>query len=403
VQRPISRRQCFQAGLLVTVGFLLVAVTFSNAQTQERTGSDGGQNSPGTAGVLLLESGRVLEGRIRREGDQYRVQQRLGQIVVSAREVSGVFSNLRDAYRFLRDRVNTADPDEYIDLAYWCVQHKFFTEARECVQQAQQLDPSNASYRRILSQIDRLEAIERQRRQQLMDGHERFLKTRWDFSRNGTAMAISPEAVRYLASRVQPLLTRRCSAVGCHGTHAGSPPQFWPSTSSTVVVANYNLQQLMPYIDFSRPEESPLLQKAITPHGGLRLPPLPLGKQDPSYQTLLRWVRAVAKDAAPASFRGEEDLVGRPGPSESGTPEAAAPGPGVVPALFEETQGGGSPPPRPAASPASPATHSRSSSPEAGSPSGKPELDSETRGSAEGPVDPFDPDLFNEQPRDGQR
>ncbi len=324
--------------------------------------------------VLLLTDGRVLVGRIEPVTDGFVLIRRYGRITIPAEKVEKVLPDLQAAYRYRRRQVNGGEASEYVRLAYWCLKYKLFDEAEECVREALQIEPGNAAIQRLARQVQRLRELSR--KQKTATTTVRTVSAEGQLP---GGKPIPAEARRLFALRIQPMITRRCSAASCHGPSTKNTFPLWPSTIAAPAVTTYNIRQLMQFIDYQRPDESPLLQKATIAHGGARKAPLQLPRQAKAIGWLRRWIEVVARDATPSSV---SDPTTGPLEPPADSPEAA---PEKPPATTRPEAPRELPP---ALRPGS-------------QPSGKP---------ASTTPDPFDPDAFNrrflgpeEQASEGRR
>ncbi len=136
--------------------------------------------------------------------------------------------------------------------------------------------------------------------------------------------------------RIQPILFNCCGSLACHGRADAPglqlrvPLRF---SQLTPLMTEHNLAQVLPLLNLEKPRESPLLQRALQPHGGSTRPPLP-GPNSAAYRTLENWVLEVAgktgfhatgHDLARAA--SETSLSPPVGVSASGTNTVAPPVP----------------------------------------------------------------------------
>jgi len=110
---------------------------------------------------------------------------------------------------------------------------------------------------------------------------------------------LTDEARLAFTRRVQPILFNCCGSLACHGRADAPglqlrvPVRF---SQLTPLMTEHNLAQVLPLLNLEKPRESPLLQRALQPHGGSTRPPIP-GPNSAAYRTLENWVLKVAGKA----------------------------------------------------------------------------------------------------------
>src|SRR5687768_4627173 len=109
---------------------------------------------PASGKVLILDSGRTLEGEIERDGDEYRVRRAIGTTHVPAARVSKLCASKADALAYLRGRANLEDPDERLRLARWCHLEGMREDAVKEARQALALRPEHAESKRLLGYLE---------------------------------------------------------------------------------------------------------------------------------------------------------------------------------------------------------------------------------------------------------
>ncbi len=314
-------------------------------------------------GVLLLRNGSTLQGFVAPAGDRYLVLfGDTGEARVPAVEVVAVCRDLEEAYGAKRLAIDNSLKSR-LDLAHWCLQQNLVARA-----------------------ADQLLAAEVQHgsRPQLQAFHQRLIRLASTSSPTSTASrqsatAITPAsfesaatelpvgATESFAAAVQPLLLNRCATGGCHGPHREQgftllkPPV---GRGVTKRLTEQNLRAVMAQINRTAPLQSPLLNQAITAHGGSEQAAI-LEREAKQYEALSAWVKNVTQHRRAA----EPPTIAQP--------------PDV---LFQSRVGGAneSPPP---------ATNSAASNASEVAPVeiGSDAIDS--------PSDPFDPAIFNRQRR----
>ncbi len=261
-----------------------------------------------TESVLLLTDGRVLVGRVEPVTNGYSVVRAYGRITIPAEKVERVFPDMKAAYRYRRRQLNGGEASEYVELAYWCLKYRLFDEAEDCVREALELDPGNDRIRRLARQVRKL----REMAARPVPATRSLLAASAEARLADTGgRPIPPEAVRLFAARIQPMITRRCAAASCHGPTTTRTFPLWPSITPAPAVTHYNARQLMKYVNYSSPADSPLLRMATIAHGGARFAPLQRPRQAKAIAWLHRWVETLTRPSGAA---------GRDNPADAAVP-----------------------------------------------------------------------------------
>ena len=97
---------CLRSTLWIGAFFALMGLMNRSSFGQETDGkSDDSRDQ-----LVLLNSGRMLVGRVSRNGGGYLVEQSNGRIQVAAEDVKCVVNDLREAYRKQRDSIVEPTP-----------------------------------------------------------------------------------------------------------------------------------------------------------------------------------------------------------------------------------------------------------------------------------------------------
>lgn len=311
--------------------------------------------SPPTTGrILVLANERTLEGNIQRQGDQYRIKRSIGETWLSGDQVLCLCQTYEEAYAYLRKQANLADPDERKRLAQWCLINGLRQQALAEINAAVELRPGDQQAQRLLRNLQR-------------SGHgSSSTPPSIEFDRDAPTLPqgvnLSAEAVNTFVTKVQPIVMNAC--VNCHTGGKGGTFQLQrvpEGSASNRRTVQQNLTTIAAYLNPQQPHASEFLVKAVSAHGQASQAPLK-GKQTPAFRTLEEWVlRTVATNpqlqstpAAPVTVAAESQ------PQPKNAPEA-------LPV------------------------------PTSGFASERKEVGDKFPASTTGPVDPFDPAVFNQQ------
>jgi len=302
-----------QQALLLLVGAL--AVRPALAQPLPLSGP-----SPG---ILALENGQVISGKIIRDGDRYVVT--LGEsatlrIPVSSVEFHG--NSLRQVYQYKEAAVLASDINGQLRLTQWCIRHGLLAEAEAILLR-------NATNHNLPQWNDL------QRRLALA---KRPTRTKPRPGRTGGTSQSSPDMEQVLknvsassfqefTSFIQPLLLNRCSTTTCHGALSKTPLKIIRPPHGRAIPTRYtqrNLFNTWQTLDPKDPDKSPLINITTAPHGGTDT--LFTQREWDQYQRLVTWVRRITKNG-PVTMPNEINLPGTVLTQPVVAPEAKVPTP----------------------------------------------------------------------------
>lgn len=375
--------------LLVLLGSVFVccalhAPLFAD-DTRAAASALGGDLAQPPSGVLLLKNGRTLTGAITRDPSGYVFHREGGQIRIPDADVELSCGSLEQVFQYKLHRLNQRDPDEHLDLARWCLEHRLPRQALEELLIVRTLDPKNAEAERMLRRLERTHRSENE-----LTGSPQP-------PRPGAARQPEPpppdrrwaaESMRLFTSRVQPVLIKRCATAGCHGPD--HPGEFrltrYRASQPSPRLTQLNWHAVISAVNSDQPEESPLLLKPLGPHMRDGRPVF-FNRDDPGYQTLLSWVRGLRT----AGDSPADDRAKNAPPSSL---PSRAPGTPFDPARLPADASGPTPlGPLPTSSPATAAAPPPGATPARAPASAEPSADASKAPRA--PLDPFDPTLFN--------
>jgi hypothetical protein len=114
-------------------------------------------------------------------------------------------------------------------------------------------------------------------------------------------LPIHPEAARVFPAQVQPVLMNLCARCHCRPDHPGGFKLARVADGySNEQATSRNLRAAAVFVRADQPALSPLLVKAVSPHGGMKDPPLH-SRGHPAFRNLDQWAsRALIPTAAPS-------------------------------------------------------------------------------------------------------
>ena len=232
--------------------------------------------------VLVLKNEHAISGVIRREGNQYRIERKGGELLLPADKALHLCVGWEDALGFMRSRANLQDPDERVRLAKWCHLHGLNQFAVEEAKAALQMQPRNSRAMQLLKIAER--TIEQN------NSPEANSKAKKPGRPTLTHIDLDSESMTLFVTKIQPILMNTC--VRCHcGDKGGSfrLQRNYGLGNSGQRATQYNMALVMQQIHAGKPELSPLLIKAQSRHHQTVLQS-PLKRDSVAYQTLESWV-----------------------------------------------------------------------------------------------------------------
>ncbi len=257
-------------------------------------------SSAGTrSGVLVLNNGQLVEGRLSQSAGGYVVDLPKGSFLVPFERVSVVAEDRHDAYKKLKAAQPTPTPEFQVGLARWCIAWKLFEEARLELRDALVADPDHKEGRRMYAKLDNLMHPERQTvasklpKKKSTDGFQP--------AEPESLAGLSNELAKQYVIRVQPLLLNRCGNAACHGPASEQDFHITHVRRSMNRQTMENLKNVLGFVDVSAPEESRLLTALTGTHGrnGRRIFAGSVGEQN--LETLKDWIAQIAKEHAAES------------------------------------------------------------------------------------------------------
>lgn len=319
---------------LLFVGLLVLSQNLS-AVAQSQTESS-------TERMLLLKNGRYLEGKIRREGDLYLVEIRESQLRVPASQVAMVCKDLLDAYRQQEVSIKPNDVYGHLRLADWCLFHQLADQAAEQIHRVEAIAPNDPRLPLLRRRRSSLAANQAAR-----TSHPEIVKPSGPTGTELDAFTekLPEETVATFTKEIQPILQNRCATSGCHGVRSqeafrliripiGSPPRRR--------ITQNNLWETVGQLNKTNPGQSPLLLKALRPHGPAKSKAVAWWSSDSEqYRALSEWVYGFSGEApqvVEASTKPDVDIYGiRPVSAEVVVPEPnLPPGPAKVKTQLNE-------------------------------------------------------------------
>jgi len=290
---------------------------------------------------LLLSNGQLIRGIVTEKDSEYLVEQRVGVMRFAKKRVEGAFSSIREAYEYRLAQLPKGDFDEGMKLAFWCLNLKLTSEAKELLADVARHNPTNKQAKAMLVSIEQAAARASVRRsdpevrQTRAEGMTESRPAPMDpaiFSHAQREMGISDLPVifdlpRPLAIKrsdeffrvVHPILQGRCAK--CHDGQYDGSFQLVPITKRadrTRDALRANLDATLRLVDSNAPAHSELLSSTLRPHGrGPRPRPIFTGSNDPMYKILAGWVNSLSSPKASNDIPRADQSAARLSQAES--------------------------------------------------------------------------------------
>lgn len=299
--------------ILVGVGYSLPAQDFGEPR---KTGK-----------ILLLKSGLVMEGQIEQVGTQMCIRRGVSEVWIAAEKAMRLSPDWDDAYAFMQTLIKPDSPFDRVKLARWCHLHHLNNEALEQAKFALELQPGHGDAKQIVTMLER--ALKEPTAKPVASAPApaplRVLEP-------APVVDVTAETLIAFTSKVQPILMNTC--VTCHASDTGGKFQLERvSETGHKVSTQRNLAAVLNYVDLDRPAISPVLVKAITPHGRDPLAPIKDRSAKP-FQAVQQWIVATIyrnpqlKDYRAAQKPAPSTPQPEPKTSVFSSPSSAAPAQG---------------------------------------------------------------------------
>jgi hypothetical protein len=279
-------------------------------------------------GVLVLQNGGVLQGRIGTEGDRYVVTGKGSQLEVEASQVAFRADSLADAYEHQRRAIVQPTAEDHLTLAEWCLRECLWTQAAHEINAARDLDARNP---KILLLERRLNVMKvngapvTDHKPTSSPENSAAESTTKRSELEAVAADLPDGSVERFIRKVQPVLVNNCTTSGCH--QASSHQQFQLDRAVLYGPVNRrmtlrNLAATLALVDREAPDRSRLLSITNEPHAGQAAPPFGI-HQDELHGQLADWVDLVTETMRP------KEAIDDPAAQEISESDNLAAGPGA--------------------------------------------------------------------------
>ena len=224
---------------------------------------------PGKTSVLLMKTGRLVSGEIGESAGGYLVKNPTGSMLVPYEDVAFEAKNLHEIYLKQRSSMKFPTANSHLNLARWCITNELFEEAKDELRDAIRLEPKRSEPQLMLRQLMSVSPTkERMTVQQKIQ--EKLITKKLENADEATSLTgISREQSAVFVRKIQPIMLNKCGNAKCHGNAATSKFRLTQVTrryGNHRIYAEKNLAEVMKWIDFHQPSNSPLIVKPIQEH-----------------------------------------------------------------------------------------------------------------------------------------
>ncbi len=222
--------------------------------------------------MLLLHTGRTIEGKILKAGENYVVKRQSGEMLVPKTMVRLECADLRDAYQQLRkDLPDRADAEQHLDLARWCMNAQLLHEAREETRAALAAAPGREDLREMLAKLN--EVIDPKPPAPATSSSEKSQSLKLSpFTADDveSLQGLSRASAQHFVRRIQPIMMNNCMLAGCHGADTRNGLKLLRvrgGSDGNRSIAEQNLASVLRFVSLDTPKKSPLLLVPDKTHG----------------------------------------------------------------------------------------------------------------------------------------
>jgi hypothetical protein len=260
---------------------------------------------------LILDNDQLIEGDIRREKDRYIIKRGQGEASIPASRVTDTATTRAEVHQIMRGRCNLRDTDDRLRLIRWLMGSNLRSEA---LAEAEELATFRPDDREVVQLRDGLRALAKAPVARKKTPPTRVLEQPVEVA----PARYNPDSFPLFQAKVQPVLVNLC--IRCHAEGQGhgyvlSRVADGGDRRATLV----NLAASATFLDARDVDESALLRKALTAHGGAMAPTF-RDQQNPAFQNLRAWaqlaVAGIEPSAPPSPVADlEPKLAPRPTPA----------------------------------------------------------------------------------------
>ncbi len=247
-------------------------------------------------GMLLLKNGRVIEGKITRDGDRYYVALPSGEIRIKAANVEVLCRGLDECYRYRRSRLEPSNITHHLELAQWCVQRGLLGYAAQELAVAVEINPQHPRIPLLERRLFLARQEPKPKPSDASTSEAGNLKEELD----RLVRSLPRRGVEQFTATIQPILQNSCSTAACHGPQSKSKFRLQRISNGRIIsqrVTQRNLQATLQMILRNAPSQSPLLTEPVKPHGTAKNA-IFTSREIARYKQLVDWVQLISRSGS---------------------------------------------------------------------------------------------------------
>ena len=241
---------------------------------------------PTAVRTVVLDNENLLEGEVVRVEEGYEIRQPSGSsVTIPASRVLAVVANRKAAFRVIADRSNRGDADERLRLAHWCATNGLPEQALAEARAAAKMRRGFVAAERYVEFLE--ETANRKRPQSVAA----VIQAKAEAPKTETVTEVpivdyNSESFPLFATRINAILVNTCA--NCHAN--GVAKTFRLTRAGGRSAVTRNMMAALPFVNPKDPAASPILTKALLPHGTATEAPFKT-RTHPAYQALAIWAQ----------------------------------------------------------------------------------------------------------------
>ncbi len=263
---------------------------------------------------LLLQHGSVLRGQVTEQNARLSVTIDHGnQVLLDSKQVLFLGDSLESLYEYQRRSIKQWGTGEHWQLTDWCIQQGLLDQAVFHFRELEKQGPSSPNFKQLEFKLKSAliaqmkEFASKNDKPSSSGSHEKpttegnnahLLKPvpQEGSSSKRSITDLPTTARRNFQSEVLPVLVQRCGQSGCHGRLDSEFHVRQPVGDQAALILEKDLENVLRFIDPSKPAESRLLEFAVKRHGIQQKPSLSVLREEElaMIERIENWVRSLS-------------------------------------------------------------------------------------------------------------
>jgi hypothetical protein len=239
----------------------------------------------GPTRIVVLDNENLIEGDVSRVADEYRIRgTNVGDVTLPVKRVLAVVADRKAAYALVASRSNRGDADERLRIARWCEANELPAEAMAEARAAVRMRPGFAAAEHFVATLE--SAARRIASTSNPVKPAAAVEPVAETVTQVASIEYNSESFPLFASKVNTILVNACA--NCHAREDAKSLRLTRVTGRSGITKN--LMAALAEVNPKDPAASPILIKAVTPHGTATEAPFKT-RSHPAYETLETWAR----------------------------------------------------------------------------------------------------------------